>query len=79
MVNLLLQDRKFYDLETWHGPSRIPGLQSLHKLYSWVDLQLFYGKVKFGLNCLLCLYQAKMSGTQVYSLRERQGCKIVRH
>ena len=42
------QNRKSYDLETWHATL---GTQALHSLYiwcPWVDLGLFYGKVKFG-------------------------------
>ena len=46
--NLLLQNRKSYDLETWFAASGTQALQSLYKWWSWVDLDLFYGKVKFG-------------------------------
>ena len=46
--NLLLQNRMSYDLETWHVASGTQALQSLYKWWPWVDLDLFYGKVKFG-------------------------------
>ena len=46
--NLLLQNRKSYDLETWQAASGTQVLQSLYKLWIWVDIDLFYGKVKFG-------------------------------
>ena len=43
--NLLLQNKKSYDLKTWHVLS---GTQALQSLYIWVDLDLFYDKVKLG-------------------------------
>ena len=43
---ILLQNRKFYDLEIWHAASETQALQSLYKWLLWVDLDLFYGKVK---------------------------------
>ena len=46
--NLLLQNRKSYDIEIWHAASGIQVLQSLNKWWPWVDLDLFYGKVKLG-------------------------------
>ena len=46
--NLLLQNRKSYDLETWYAASGTQALQSLYKWWPWGDLDLFYGKVKFG-------------------------------
>ena len=46
--NLLLQNRMSYDLETWHVASGTQAIQSLYKWLPWVDLDLFYGKVKFG-------------------------------
>ena len=47
LKNLLLQNRKSYDLETWHVASVIQALQRLYKRLSCVDLDLFYGRVKF--------------------------------
>ena len=44
--NLLLQNQKSYDLETWHVAWWTQPLQSLYKWWPWVDLELFYGKVK---------------------------------
>ena len=46
--NLLLQNQKSYDLETWHVASGTQTLHSLYKCSPWVDLDLFYGKVKLG-------------------------------
>ena len=46
--NLLLQNQKSYDLETQHLASGTQALQSLYKWGPWVDLDLFYGKVKLG-------------------------------
>ena len=52
----LLQNQKSYDLETWHVALGTQALQSLYKWWPWVDLDLFYGKVKFG---PLCFYMGK--------------------
>ena len=46
--NLLPQNQKSYDLETWHVALGTQALQSLYKWWPWVDLDLFYGKVKSG-------------------------------
>ena len=46
LKNLLLQNQKSYDFETWHVASGTQALQSLYKCF--VDLDLFYSKVKFG-------------------------------
>ena len=46
--NLLLQNQKSYGLETWHVALGTQALQSLYKWWPWVDLDLFYGKVKLG-------------------------------
>ena len=40
--------QKTYDLETWHVALGTQAPQSLYKWWSWVDLDLFYGKVKLG-------------------------------
>ena len=37
-----------YGLETWHASLGTQALQMLYKWLPWVDLDLFYGKVKFG-------------------------------
>ena len=49
--NLLLQNQKSYDLETWHVALGTQAVQSLYKWWPWVYLDLFYGKVKFGPLC----------------------------
>ena len=60
--NLLLQNQNSYDLETWHVALGTQALQSLYKWWPWVDLDLFYGKVKLG-----NLYVWKNEGeTKVY-------------
>ena len=46
--NLLLQNQKSYDLETWHVALGTQALQNLYKWWPWVNLDLFYGKVKLG-------------------------------
>ena len=51
LKSLLLQNQKSYDLETWHVALGTQALQSLYKWWPWVDLDLFYGKVKFGSLC----------------------------
>ena len=52
LKNLLLRNQKAYDLETWYVASSAQVLPSLFKWWSWVDLDLFYGKVKFGPLCI---------------------------
>ena len=44
--NRLLQNQKSYDLETWRVALGTQALQSIYKWWPWVDLDLFYGKVK---------------------------------
>ena len=46
--NLLLQNQKSCDLETWHVALGTQALQNLYKWWLWVDLDLFYGTVKLG-------------------------------
>ena len=50
--NLLLQNQKAYDFETWCEASGNGALQSLYKSCPWDDLDLFYGKVNLGLPCI---------------------------
>ena len=50
--NLLLWNRKADELETWYAASTTRVLPSLFKLCPWVDIDLFYGKVKFGPLCV---------------------------
>ena len=38
-----------YDLEIWHVAWGTQALQSLYKWWPWVDLDLFYIKVKFAI------------------------------
>ena len=49
LKNLLLRNQKADDLETWYAASGARVLPSLFKC--WVDLDLFYGKVRFGPLC----------------------------
>ena len=51
LKNLLLRNQKANDLETWHAASGTQVLPNSCKWWSWVDLDLFYGKVKFGPLC----------------------------
>ena len=51
LKNLLLRNQKANDLETWYAASSAPVLQSLFNWWPWVDLDLFYGKVRFGPLC----------------------------
>ena len=46
--NLLLQNRRADFHETWYVASGTPAHHSLSKRRPWSDLDLFYGKVKFG-------------------------------
>ena len=48
LKNLLLRNQKADYLETWYATLGVRVLPSLFKGWSWVDLDLFYGKVKFG-------------------------------
>ena len=48
LKNLLLQKQKADDLETWYVALSMQVLPRLFKLWPWVDLDLFYVKVKFG-------------------------------
>ena len=59
--NLLLWNRKADDLETWYAASSTQVLPSLFKWCPWVDLDLFYGKVKFGPLCF-CMEKKKKNG-----------------
>ena len=51
LKNLLLRNQKADDLESWHAASGARVLLSLFKLLPWVDLDLFYCKVKFDPLC----------------------------
>ena len=46
--NLFLQNRQADFHETWYVVSRTPAHHSVFKLWPCSDLDLFYGKVKFG-------------------------------
>ena len=48
LKNLLLQNQKTNDLETWYVALCMGVLPKLFKLWPWVDLDPFYAKVKFG-------------------------------
>ena len=51
LKNLLLWNRKADDLETWYALSGARVQPNLLKWWHWVDLDLFYLKVKFGPLC----------------------------
>ena len=46
--NLLLQNRRADFHKTWYVASGTPAHHKLFKWWPWSDLDLFYGKVKFG-------------------------------
>ena len=48
LKKLLLWKQKVNDLETWYVTSGARVLPNLLKWWPWIDLDLFYGKVKFG-------------------------------
>ena len=47
LKNHLLRNQKADDIETWCAALSAWVLPSLYKWWPWVDLDLFYGKVKF--------------------------------
>ena len=49
---LLLWNQKINDLESWYAAPSTLVLPSLFKWWPWVDLGLFYGKVKFTALCV---------------------------
>ena len=51
LKNLLLRNQTADDLETWYVALGSRVLPSLFKWWPWVDLDIFYGKVKFGPLC----------------------------
>ena len=53
-----LKNQKADDPETWYAASGAQVLPSLFKLCPWVDLDLFYGKVKYGPLCF-CMEKGK--------------------
>ena len=57
LKNLLLRNENADDLETWYAVLWTRVLPSLFKWWPWVDLDLFYGKVKFG---PLCFWMGKV-------------------
>ena len=48
LKNLLLQNHLADCLETWYVASGELVLYTLYTLRGWVDLDLFFGKVRFG-------------------------------
>ena len=51
--NLLVRNTKVDDLEPWYATSGTRVLPNLFKWWPWVDLDLFYSKVKFAFLRLL--------------------------
>ena len=49
--NLLLQNQKAYDFETWHETSKHEVLKRKHD--NWDDLDLFYDQFNLGHPCIL--------------------------
>ena len=47
-LKIFFSNQKSYDLETCSVTLGTQAVQSLCKWWPWVDLDLFYGKVKFG-------------------------------
>ena len=47
LKNLILRNQMANDLETWYAASGARVLPNLFKWWPWVDVDLFYGKVKF--------------------------------
>ena len=47
LKNLLLRNQKADDLGTWYAALGARVLPSLFKWWPWIDLDIFYGKVKF--------------------------------
>ena len=54
MFKNLLLNQKADDLETWYESFGTQVLPNLSKWWPWVDLDIFYSKVKFGPFCI-CL------------------------
>ena len=50
-LKTLLRNQNADDLETWFAASGAQVLPSLFKWWPWVDLDLFYSKVKFAPLC----------------------------
>ena len=51
LKNLLFWNQKADGLESWYVASGAQVVPSLFKWWPWVDINLFYGKVKFGPLC----------------------------
>ena len=62
--NHLLWNQKVDDLESWYAALGTQVLPSLFKWWPWNDLDLFYGKVKFG---PLCFCMAKKIKQWIFS------------
>ena len=62
LKNLLLWNQKADDLESCYATSGIRVLSNLSKWCLWVDLDLFYGNVKFGPLCYCIWEKGKTMG-----------------
>ena len=51
LKNILLQNQKTNDIESWYVALSAQVLPSLFKWWPLVDHDLFYGKIKFGPLC----------------------------
>ena len=56
LKNLLLRNQKADDLETCYAASDAQTQSNLFKWWPWIDIDLFYGKVKFGPLCF-CMWK----------------------
>ena len=67
LKNLLLWNQQADDIETWYAALIAQVVPSLLKWWSWVDLVIFYGKVKFG-PLWFCVGKGKTMGFSEASL-----------
>ena len=58
-IDLIVQNRKTYDFETFPEALVNGALQNLYKSWTWDDPDLFYGKVSLG-----CISQISGDGLQ---------------
>ena len=74
LKNLLLRNQKADDLETWYASSGAWVLPGLLKWWPWVDLDLFYSKVKYG---PLCFYMEDGKTMDFQKLLQSMICNLI--